>query len=199
MRIQANSPVLIDYFAPRYKASPLIKQAFLVIVGVIALTIAAKIKIPMWPVPITMGTFAVLSIGAAYGARLGITTILSYLLIGALGLDVFAGSSSENFGLSYMLGGTGGYLFGYILAVCALGLLAQMGWDRSTIWLACALFIGNVLIYIPGLIWLGVLYGWDKPIFSWGLTPFLIGDAAKLVLAAFIIPFIWKFVRSSSS
>ena len=158
------------------------------------LAIAAKIKVPMWPVPITMGTFAVLTIGAAYGARLGLVTILAYMLVGAAGFDVFAGSSAEAAGLEYMLGGTGGYLVGYVLATLALGALAQRDWDRSVPWMALAMLIGNVLIYVPGLLWLGQLYGWDKPILAWGLTPFLIGDGLKLALAALVLPGAWALV-----
>ena len=170
------------------------KQAALLVAGVLFLALAAKIKVPMWPVPITMGTFAVLTIGAAYGPRLGLVTMLVYMLVGALGFDVFAGSSAEVSGLSYMLGGTGGYLVGYVMATLALGVLAQRGWDRSVSWMALAMLIGNSLIYIPGVLWLGQLYGWDKPILAWGLTPFLVGDALKLGLAAVLLPVAWKLV-----
>ena len=170
------------------------KQAALLVAGVLLLALAAKIKVPMWPVPITMGTFAVLTIGAAYGPRLGLVTMMVYMLVGALGFDVFAGSSAEVSGLSYMLGGTGGYLVGYVMATLALGVLAQRGWDRSVSWMALAMLIGNSLIYIPGVLWLGQLYGWDKPILAWGLTPFLVGDALKLALAAVLLPVAWKLV-----
>ncbi len=170
------------------------KQAALLVAGVLLLALAAKIKVPMWPVPITMGTFAVLTLGAAYGPRLGLVTMLVYMLVGALGFDVFAGSSAEVSGLSYMLGGTGGYLVGYVMATLALGVLAQRGWDRSVSWMALAMLIGNSLIYIPGVLWLGQLYGWDKPILAWGLTPFLVGDALKLGLAAVLLPVAWKLV-----
>ncbi|MEL6887962.1 MAG: biotin transporter BioY [Pseudomonadota bacterium] len=189
-----NNKVLSDVLGADSGAGLRIKQAALVVLGVLALAIAAKIKVPMWPVPITMGTFAVLTIGAAYGARLGLVTILAYMIVGALGFDIFAGSSAEKFGLTYMMGGTGGYLVGYVLAMVALGALAQRGWDRSVVWMALAMLIGNVLIYVPGLLWLGQLYGWDKPILAWGLTPFLLGDAIKLALAAAILPAAWKLV-----
>ena len=148
----------------------------------------------MWPVPITMGTFAVLTLGAAYGARLGLVTIMGYMLVGSLGFDVFAGSSAEAAGLTYMMGGTGGYLVGYVLATLALGALAARGWDRSVTRMAAAMLIGNALIYVPGLLWLGQLYGWDKPILAWGLTPFILGDALKLALAALVLPAAWKLV-----
>ncbi|WP_299376309.1 biotin transporter BioY [uncultured Tateyamaria sp.] len=189
-----NNRVLSDVLGANEGVALRVKQVALVAFGIVLLAVAAKISVPMWPVPITMGTFAVLTIGAAYGARLGLVTILGYMIIGALGFDVFAGSSAEKFGLTYMMGGTGGYLVGYVLATLALGALAQRGWDRSVIWMALALLIGNALIYVPGLLWLGQLYGWDKPILAWGLTPFLIGDALKLALAALVLPAAWKLV-----
>ncbi|MEM6477937.1 MAG: biotin transporter BioY [Pseudomonadota bacterium] len=189
--------VLSEAFGPEDGAAKLIKQAVLVILGIAALAIFAKIKVPMWPVPITMGTFAVLTIGAAYGPRLGLVTIMGYMIIGALGFDVFASSSAETFGLEYMMGGTGGYLVGYVLATVALGYLARLGWDRSPAKMALAMLIGNALIYIPGLIWLGQLYGWDQPILAWGLTPFLLGDAIKLALAALLVPGLWRLIGSA--
>ncbi|MEW2916652.1 biotin transporter BioY [Ruegeria sp. ANG10] len=186
--------VLAEAIGPREGTALRLKQVALVALGIVALAIAAKIKVPMWPVPITMGTFAVLTIGTAYGARLGLITMLGYLLVGALGFDVFAGSSAEKFGLTYMMGGTGGYLVGYLMATVLLGALAARGWDRSVGKLALALVLANVLIYVPGLLWLGQLYGWDKPILEWGLTPFLMGDVIKLALAALLIPGLWKLV-----
>lgn len=194
MALALTNKVLVDAIAPRDGTQLLIKQAVLVVLGIAALAIAAKIKLPMWPVPVTMGTFAVLTIGAAYGARLGLVTILGYMIIGALGFDVFAGSSAQAYGLTYMMGGTGGYLLGYVMATVALGWFAQAGWDRSAGKMALAMLAGNVIIYVPGLIWLGMLYGWDKPILQWGLTPFLIGDALKLALAAALLPALWKLV-----
>jgi len=167
-------------------------RAALVALGVAVLAISAKIAVPMWPVPITMGTFAVLTIGAAYGPGLGLTTILAYLGVGALGADVFQGTGGDVRGLAYMMGGTGGYLVGYALAAAALGVAARHGWDRSVPRMALAMLIGNVLIYVPGLIWLGRLYGWDQPILAWGLWPFLIGDALKLALAALLVPALWR-------
>jgi len=194
MTLAATDRVLAEALGPRSGAALRVKQVALVLLGIAVLAVAAKIRVPMWPVPITMGTFAVLSIGAAYGARLGLATILGYMIVGALGFDVFAGSSAEKFGLTYMMGGTGGYLVGYVLATVALGALAARGWDRSFGKMALAMVIGNALIYAPGLLWLGQLYGWDKPILQWGLTPFLLGDAIKLALAAVLLPALWKMV-----
>lgn len=199
MALALTNKVLVEAVAPREGTQLLVKQAALVLLGIAVLAIAAKIKVPMWPVPITMGTFAVLTIGAAYGARLGLVTILGYMIIGALGFDVFAGSSAEAYGLSYMMGGTGGYLLGYVMATVALGWFARAGWDRSAGKMSLAMLAGNVIIYVPGLIWLGMLYGWDKPILQWGLTPFLIGDALKLALAAALLPALWTLVGRARS
>ncbi|MCH2168522.1 MAG: biotin transporter BioY [Oceanicola sp.] len=187
---------LAETLGPNAGAALRIKQVALVALGIVLLAVLAKIKLPIppSPVPVTMGTFGVLAIGAAYGPRLGLVTILGYLIVGALGYDVFANSSAEKFGLEYMMGGTGGYLVGYVLATLALGWAATRGWDRSVIWMAFAMLIGNALIYVPGLLWLGVLYGWDKPILEWGLTPFIIGDFMKLALAAILLPVTWKLV-----
>lgn len=194
MNLTMNRNVLAEAFGANEGAALRLKQVVLVVLGIAVLAAAAKIKVPMWPVPITMGTFAVLTVGAAYGPRLGLVTILGYMIIGALGFDVFAGSSAEAFGIEYMMGGTGGYLVGYVLATVALGVLARAGWDRSAPKMAGAMLLGNVIIYVPGLIWLGMLYGWDKPILEWGLTPFLVGDAIKLALAAVVLPLAWKLV-----
>ena len=197
MTTTIHNSVLAEVILPRTGQAMRVKQIILVLAGIAALALAAKIKIPMIPVPMTMGTFAVLSIGAAYGMRLGLATIIGYMLIGALGFDVFAGSSAETFGMTYMMGGTGGYLVGYVLAVLALGYAARQRWDRSIGKMALAMILGNILIYVPGLIWLAVLYGTAAPIFAWGLTPFLLGDLVKLALAALLLPAIWRFVGAA--
>ncbi|ALG90133.1 MAG: biotin transporter BioY [Confluentimicrobium sp.] len=194
MTTATTDRVLVETIGASEGMALRVKQAVLVVLGIAVLTICAQIKVPMWPVPVTMGTFAVLTVGAAYGPRLGLATILGYMAIGALGFDVFASSTAEKNGLEYMMGGTGGYLLGYVLATVALGIAARRGMDRSVSGMALALLIGNALIYVPGLLWLGQLYGWDKPILAWGLTPFLIGDGLKLVLAALIVPGVWKLV-----
>ncbi|MEM6634794.1 MAG: biotin transporter BioY [Pseudomonadota bacterium] len=193
----ARNPVLSETLWPAEGASLWLRRFVLVTGGILALAIFAKIKVPMWPVPITMGTFAVLTIGAAYGPRLGLATILGYMIFGAIGFDVFANSSAEARGISYMMGSTGGYLVGYVLATLALGWAARRGWDRNILTMAFAMLLGSALIYIPGLLWLGQLYGWDQPILAWGLTPFLVGDALKLVLAALLVPAVWKLVGNA--
>lgn len=188
--------VLAESFGAKSGVEARLREIALVVLGIVALAVAAKIKVPLWPspVPITMTTFAVLTIGAAYGARLGVVTMLAYLAVGAVGYDVFADSSAETNGLSYMLGGTGGYLLGYVLAAAALGWAARRGLDRSIGGLAVALLAGNILIYVPGLLWLHTMTsGWEQTL-AWGLTPFLAGDALKLGLAALTLPALWRLV-----
>jgi biotin transport system substrate-specific component len=93
-----------------------------------------------------------------------------------------------------MLSGTGGYLIGFVLAAALCGWLAERGWDRNVAKTALAMLAGNVVIYVPGLIWLGGLFGWDKPILAWGLTPFILGDLTKLALAAAVLPLAWRWL-----
>ncbi len=194
-----NDKALVEALGPDSGTALRIKQVVLVILGIAAMTLAAKTAIPMWPspVPITLGTFAVLTIGTAYGPRLGLATILGYMIIGALGFDVFASSSAERNGIEYMMGGTGGYLVGYVLATLALGYAARMGWDRKVLGMVAALLVGNALIYVPGVLWLHQFTsGWAQTM-DWGFTPYLIGDAMKLALAALLIPAVWKLVGSA--
>ena len=172
----------------------LIRNVGLAILGSLALWVSAKISIPFWPVPLTLQTLVVLVIGMAFGWRLGMATVLLYLAEGAAGLPVFAGTPEKGIGLAYMMGTTGGYLLGFVLAAGVVGFLAERGWDRSPLGTAGAMLIGNIVIYIPGLIWLGTVLGWDNPIVAWGMTPFLAGDLLKLILAAALMPGIWALL-----
>ena len=142
----------------------------------------------------TMQTFMVLVIGMAFGWRLGAATVLAYLVAGAAGLPVFAGTPEKGLGLVYMTGPTGGYLLGFLLAAIATGFLAERGWDRRAATTFLAMLVGNIIIYAPGLAWLGVVVGWDKPVPEWGLTPFLLGDLAKIALAMLVMPAAWKLL-----
>lgn len=177
-----------------WRSSSFLRQIILVIAGIAILAAAAKIKFPVppSPVPVSMGTFAVLVLGATYGPRLGLATILGYLLVGALGLEVFSGSSA---GLTYLMGGTGGFLGGFVLATLILGMAATKGWDRSIWKMALALLAANVAIYVPGLLWLNQFADSWAQTFAWGITPFLIGDMMKLALAALLLPAAWALVK----
>lgn len=171
----------------------------LLVVGTLALWISAKVQVPFYPVPMTMQTFVVLVIGMAYGWKLGGATLLAYLAEGALGLPVFAGTPERGIGLAYMFGPTGGYLIGFFLAAVAVGYLAERGWDRSLLKAATAMLVGYVLIYTPGLIWLGTVIGWDKPILELGLTPFIWGAIFKAGLAAAVLPIVWRLLPNQSA
>jgi biotin transport system substrate-specific component len=194
--LQARHDTLVAALWPRAgrlgEMSGLLRNLLLAVAGSLLLWAAAKVQVPFYPVPITMTTFAVLAIGMAYGWRLGAATVLLYLAEGAMGLPVFAGTPEKGIGLAYMAGPTGGYLLGYVLAAAACGWLAERGWDRNVLTAALAMLAGNALIYLPGLAWLGVLFGWDKPILEWGLIPFITGDLLKLALVAAGLPLAWK-------
>ncbi len=174
------------------------RALLLALVGSALLTLSAKIHVPFYPVPMTMQTFVVLTLGMAFGWRLGAATVMLYLAQGAMGLPVFSGTPEKGIGLAYMMGSTGGYLAGFVLASALCGWLAERGWDRSVLATALAMMLGNVVIYVLGLLWLGGLFGWDKPILAWGLTPFVLGDLAKLALAAIAMPLVWRLVGGFS-
>ena len=165
-------------------------QLMAVLAGIALLTASAHIKIPFYPVPLTMQTLIVLGIGMTYGVRLGGATLLGYLSAGLIGLPVFAGGA----GMAYMMGPTGGYLAGFFAAAVVLGALAERGWTRSWATAAAAMLMGNVIIYLLGVGWLTSLIGWDKAV-QFGLLPFLYGDALKLIIAALGVPYLWSKLK----
>ncbi len=177
----------------------LIRNVALAVAGSIALWISAKVQIPFYPVPMTLQTLVVLVVGMAYGWKLGGATVALYLAQGAMGLPVFAGTPEKGIGLAYMFGPTGGFLLGFLLAAVAVGYLAERGWDRNILSTAGAMLIGTTLIYIPGLLWLGSVIGFDQPVLEYGIKPFLLGDVFKLVLAALFMPMIWNVVKRMSN
>lgn len=169
-----------------------LRSLLLAIGGSLFVAAVAQVQIPLKPVPVTGQTFGVLVVGMVFGMRLGAATLMLYIAEGIVGLPVFAGFSA---GPAVMAGPTGGYIIGFVLAAGLVGYLAECGWDRN-VWLtALAMLLGNIAIYLPGLLWLGTVVGWDKPILEWGATPFLIGDALKLALAAALLPAAWKLLR----
>jgi len=190
-----NQPTLVQTLWQGDNA--LARNITLAVVGSLALWVSAKVQVPFFPVPITMQTFVVLVIGMTFGWRLGGATFALYLAEGAMGLPVFAGTPEKGIGLAYMIGPTGGYLLGMLLATMLVGWLAQRGWDRRVLSTAAAMVIGNLVIYLFGLAWLGSVVGWDKPVLQWGLIPFIPGDLAKIVLAALALPAVWKLLGKS--
>jgi len=169
------------------------RNVLLALVGTLALTVSAKTQIPFWPIPMTMQTFVVLVIGMAYGSRLGAATVALYLLEGALGLPVFAGTPEKGVGLAYMMGPTGGYLLGFVVAAWVCGWLAERGFDRSPLKSLVAMSVGHALIFMFGVAWLAQLMGIEKA-FIVGVLPFWAATIVKTLLGVAVLPLAWKLV-----
>lgn len=190
---------LCDTFWKADGQSRLFKNTILALIGTALIAISAKIQVPMWPVPMTMQTFAVLVIGMAYGPRLGFATLILYLAEGAAGLPVFASGG----GLAYFAGPTTGYLIGFAVAALVVGLLAERGWDRSPVKTLAANLLGTAVIFGLGVAWLSIILMNAKGIgfgdglsaaYANGMLPFLVGAAVKIALAAAVLPFAWKLI-----
>jgi biotin transport system substrate-specific component len=166
----------------------------LVVVGVLLLTVSAKLQIPLWPVPMTMQTYVILVVAMAYGTRLGVATVVAYLLAGAVGLPVFAGTPEKGIGVPYMLGPTGGYLAGFLVATFLMGKLAERGWDRRVLPCIVAITVGHIVILACGVTWLAVSLGGAKAI-AVGLMPFIFATVIKTILAGMTLPVAWRAVE----
>ena len=171
------------------KIEKIIKLTLITVVGTILITISAKIKIPFYPVPMTMQTFVILLIGITLGYKVGLATVALYLFEGIMGLPVFASSPEKGIGIVYFVGPTMGYLIGFLVAVYFAGLFK---YDKGIINTFFKLIFSVSFIYILGLIWLGILVGWDKPIFKLGAQPFLLAELFKILLLLFLIPTLQK-------
>ena len=154
------------------------------------LILSAKIKVDLYPVPMTLQPLAVLMIAMLCGRNISVAAVSLYLLQGMVGIPVFAYGG----GLPYLLGPTGGFLFGFLFASILIGELADRGWGKSLFKSVFTMLIGLFIIYICGVFQLSVLKGFDFAIIN-GLKPFIIGDLYKLVLAALLLPQIWKLVN----
>lgn len=163
----------------------ILKQTALVLAGTLLIAIAAQVSIPMFPVPMTLQTLAILSVGFALGARLGAITLLVYLVEGAMGLPVFA---NGNAGLPYMMGPTGGFLLGFVAMAWLAGWAADRGLARRALPAIAVALVAAVIIYVPGLIWPSIVLGteWSALWAGW-MAPFLLGDAIKAVIAALLV------------
>ena len=192
-----SADTILETLLPQHDAATPVwlRNTVIVITGSLLLTLSAKWSIPFFPVPMTMQTLVVLCLGMLLGPRLGAAAVLAYLAQGAVGLPVFAGTPEKGIGLAYMLQHTGGYLVGFVVAAYAVGTLAKRRWDRSMLSTITAMLIGNAIIYAFGLLWLGTLIGWDKPVVALGMTPFLLADLAKTLIAAALMPALWKLLK----
>ena len=175
-----------------FKIEKIIRLTLITIVGTILITISAKVKIPFYPVPMTMQTFVILLIGITLGYKIGLATVTLYLLEGIVGLPVFANSPEKGIGLIYFIGPTMGYLIGFIISVYFAGLFK---YDKGIINTFLKLVFSVSFIYIFGLIWLGILIGWDKPIFKLGAQPFLLAELFKVLLLVFLTPNLLKLKK----
>lgn len=192
MQTQSNSGSALAPALLPSSLNPALRAVILVALGVGILTLSAKVQVPFWPVPMTMTTFAVILIGAAYGSRLGVATVIAYIAAGFAGLPVFAGPLA---GPAYLVGTTAGFIWGYIPAALIAGLAADRGWDRSLPLIGLAMFVGDAVLFTLGFVWLaffaqlasggtgiGMAGAWEN-----GVEPFLLGDVVKIALAAALV------------
>ena len=168
----------------------ILKTFVLIFLGTMALTISAKLKIPFYPVPMTMQTFVVLFLGLAFGYKIGLATVGVYLLEGIIGIPVFSNSPEKGVGWLYFTGPTMGYLIGFLSAVFFAGYL---NFKNHIFIIFSKLIFSASTIYLFGVLWLGTLVGWDKPILELGVTPFLLAELFKICLLTILAKKIIKF------
>lgn len=197
--LDARSPrTLLDLAWPQSAQARWLTAGAAILFGVCLLTLSAKIQVPFWPVPMTMQTLVVIVLGMAYGSRLALATVCAYLLAGAAGLPVFAGTPARGVGLAYMMGPTAGFLVGFALSAWLVGFLAERGWDRTFLKCAAAMVLGHLTISLCGVVYLSILMGTAKAI-SVGFMPFLASSALKTALGAACMPLIWRVLGRRSA
>tara|TARA_B100000768_G_C11191236_1_gene337428 strand:- start:259 stop:813 length:555 start_codon:yes stop_codon:yes gene_type:complete len=172
----------------------ILKSFILIFIGTIALTLSAKLKIPFYPVPMTMQTFVVLFLGIAFGYKIGLATVGVYLFEGIIGIPVFSNSPEKGVGLVYFTGPTMGYLIGFLFAVFFSGYLNL---KKNIFIIFIKLIFAVSTIYLLGILWLGTLIGWDKSILQLGVTPFLLAEFFKICLLTLLTKKIIKFKNLS--
>ena len=168
----------------------IIKNLLIIFLSSLLITISAKIKIPFYPVPMTMQTFVVILVGITFGWKIGVATISLYLFEGIIGLPVFAGTPEKGIGLAYFVGPTMGYLVGFIFATFIAG---YFNFNTNILFIFLKLIFSVSIIYILGILWLGHLIGWDKPLLELGLMPFLLAELFKISLLTIITKKLIKF------
>mgnify|MGYP001255567111 FL=1 len=170
----------------------ILKYLLIIFLGSILLTISSKIKIPFYPVPMTMQTFVVLFLGMSFGYKIGLATVSLYLLEGIIGLPVFSNSPEKGIGIIYFTGPTMGYLIGFLFATFLAG---YFNFKVNVFYTFLKLIISVSVIYILGVFWLGNLIGWDKPIIQLGVTPFLLAELFKVSILAILAKKIIKLKK----
>ncbi|WP_439573141.1 biotin transporter BioY [Phreatobacter sp.] len=190
MTLSVPHPTLAAAVWPAGSAG-LLRAGLLVAGGICLITAGAKASLPFWPVPLTLQTLAISVVAAAYGFRLGLVTVLAYLGAGLAGAPVFAGWTT---GIAPFMGPTGGFLAGFLLMAAIIGAAADRGWDRAWPKILVAMAVANVIIFLPGLLWLGTFTGYGEKLLAAGLTPFILGTAVKTALGAALMPAAWALV-----
>jgi biotin transport system substrate-specific component len=186
----SSQAALIDRVVPRSA----INNVALILSGAVFTAYAAQLVIPMWPVPITAQTLAVLLVGSVLGATRGAISLIVYFSMGAVGLPVFSAATSLSFGPTF------GYLVGFVAAAAVVGYLSQRGWHKSVTGVIGSFAIANSVIYLFGLPWLAFALGSLgaandlASVAAAGFAPFIIGDVIKMTLAAALLPLAWKFL-----
>ena len=166
-----------------------LKYILVIFLGSILLVISSKIKIPFYPVPMTMQTFVVLFLGMSFGYKVGLATVSLYLFEGIIGFPVFSNSPEKGVGLVYFTGPTMGYLIGFLFATFLAG---YFNFKKNILLNFVKLLVSVSVIYIFGIFWLGNLIGWDKPIIQLGVTPFLLAELFKISILALLAKNIFK-------
>lgn len=195
--VEEHGLTIADFLVPirvGERVNARVRDITLVVAGALLIYLTARIAIPVpgSPIPITGQTFGVLLVGGALGFRRGLIGVALYVLLGVIGLPFFAEGKG---GISVILGARGGYLVGFVVAGALVGRLAELGWDRKLGGAVGAMLLGSAVIYAIGLPWLGVVVGTSPAeTIAQGLTPFIFGDALKLVLAAVLFPVAWWVV-----
>ena len=188
-----TSNAMISLAMPESRATRFAVQVLLAIAGTVILAISAKTKVVLGPVDLSLQTLAVLLIGAAFGMRLGIATVLLYLAEGAMGFPIFQSTPEKGIGLAYMLGTTGGYLLGFVALAGIAGWAADRGWSQNPVKMFGAMLIANLVMLSLGFAWLTTLIGAENA-WTYGVVPFIVPDLIKVALASAIVPAVWALL-----
>lgn len=202
MAVTLTTPnTILGVLAPKSQTANLISNIVIVVLGTALITLAAKINVPTWPVPVTLQSFAIAALAAAFGARIGVATVALYLLEGAAGLPVFAGATA---GIPYLLGPTGGFLLGFLPMAFIIGWAADRGASGKPAALFGAMLVGDAVLFVLGFAWLlalGSAASWIDQTnvvgsaFAKAVQPFLIWDALKMLFAALTVTGVWALAK----
>ncbi|MEO7223714.1 MAG: biotin transporter BioY [Devosia sp.] len=201
MAVTLTTPnTILGVLEPKSGATRLVSNVVTVLLGTVLITLAAKINVPTWPVPVTLQSFAIAALAAAFGWRIGTATVIAYLLEGAAGLPVFATGG----GLAYFMGPTGGFLLGFIPMAYIIGRATDLGASGRVGLLFLTMLIGDAVLFALGFLWLvtlGAGASWLDPAnlvgsaFAKAVQPFLIWDALKMLFAALTVTGIWTLAK----